>query len=77
MSIDTSRRALFKKAGVASAAMLGSPFAFAAGIPAKTVEKYDETFDVVVIGCWFGLRTQGWPRWQESACYRKDDGFGW
>ena len=53
MSIDTSRRALFKKAGVASAAMLGSPFAFAAGIPAKTVEKYDETFDVVVIGSGF------------------------
>ena len=50
MSIDTSRRALFKKAGVVSAAMLGSSFAFAAGIPAKTVEKYDETFDVVVIG---------------------------
>ena len=49
MSVDTSRRAFFKKAGVASAALLGSQLAVA-GVREKDVKKFDETFDVVVIG---------------------------
>ncbi len=53
MSIDTTRRQLFKKAGAAGAAMLGSSLAMAAGIPEKSVQKFDETFDVVVIGSGF------------------------
>lgn len=52
MSVDTSRRAFFKKAGLASAALLGSQFAVA-GVREKDVKKFDETFDVVVIGSGF------------------------
>ena len=48
--IDTSRRGFLKSAVAASAAMMS---AVHAGIPAKSVAKYDETFDVVIIGSGF------------------------
>jgi len=50
--IDTSRRGFLKSAVAASAAMM-SAAAVHAGIPAKSVAKYDETFDVVIIGSGF------------------------
>lgn len=50
--VDTSRRQFIKAAGAASMAAFGSSMAMAAGIPAKTV-KFDETFDVVVVGSGF------------------------
>lgn len=66
--IDTSRRGFLKSAVAASAAMM-SAAAVHAGIPAKSVAKYDETFDVVIIGSGFagmGLRPQGRPRRSQS-----------
>ena len=50
--IDTSRRGFLKSAVAASAAMM-SAAAVHASIPAKSVAKYDETFDVVIIGSGF------------------------
>lgn len=62
--IDTSRRGFLKSAVAASAAMM-SAAAVHAGIPAKSVAKYDETFDVVRL-CRHGLRPQGRPRRSQS-----------
>lgn len=49
--IDSSRRGFLKSAVAASAAMMSA--AVQAGVPAKSVTKYDETYDVVIIGSGF------------------------
>ena len=50
--IDSSRRGFLKSAVAAGAAVMASAAANA-GIPASSVKKYDETFDVVIIGSGF------------------------
>ncbi len=52
MTISTSRRSFLKAASAASAAMMASAAANA-GIPSSSVEKYDEEYDVVIIGSGF------------------------
>lgn len=50
--MDNTRRGFLKSAVAASAAIMASAAANA-GIPAKLIEKYDEEFDVVIIGSGF------------------------
>lgn len=50
--IDSIRRGFLKSAVAAGAAVMASAAANA-GIPASSVKKYDETFDVVIIGSGF------------------------
>ena len=51
-TVDTSRRGFLKSAVAASAAMMTAAAANA-GIPASSVSKYDEEFDVVIVGSGF------------------------
>lgn len=53
--IDSSRRGFLKSAvaAVAAGAAVMASAAANAGIPASSVKKYDETFDVVIIGSGF------------------------
>ena len=51
-TVDTSRRGFLKSAVAASAAMMTAAAANA-GIPASSVAKYDEEFDVVIVGSGF------------------------
>lgn len=52
MSIDTSRRSFLKSGAAAATAMMAAASA-QAGIPAAKVEKWDEEFDVVIVGSGF------------------------
>ena len=52
MSIDTSRRSFLKSGAAAATAMMAAAAA-QAGIPAAKVEKWDEEFDVVIVGSGF------------------------